>query len=75
MTSTAAPSAVRGLVALGRCERVDLREIPCICIGPETAEEARAAGFRILAVSATPDSASLAAATARVLTRRPQEIP
>jgi hydroxymethylbilane synthase len=67
-------STVRGLVALGRDESIDVHTIPCVCIGPKTADEARAAGFRILAVSPTPDSASLAAATARFLTFQPREI-
>ena len=66
-------STVRGLVKLGRDERIDVLSIPSMCIGPETADEARAAGFRILAVSPTPDSAALAAATARALAQ-PQEI-
>jgi hydroxymethylbilane synthase len=68
-------STVRGLIALGRGEPIDVRTIPCVCIGPETADEARAAGFRVLAVSPTPDSASLAATTARFLAFTPQEIP
>lgn len=67
-------STVRGLVALGRGESIDVRTIPCVCIGLETADEARAAGFRILAVAPTPDLASLAAATARFLAVQPQEI-
>jgi len=67
-------STVSGLVALGRAESIDVRTIPCVCIGPETAAEARAAGFRVLAVSPTPDSASLAAATARFLDFQLQEI-
>lgn len=67
-------STVRGLVKLGRDESVDVLSIPSVCIGPETADEARAAGFRILAVSATSDSAALAAATARALYLQPQEI-
>lgn len=67
-------STVRGLVALGRAESLDVLSIPSVCIGPETAEEARAAGFQILAVSPTPDSAALAAAIARALVPQPQEI-
>jgi uroporphyrinogen-III synthase len=67
-------STVRGLVALGRNEAIDVVSIPSVCIGPETADEARAAGFRMLAVSPSPDSAALAAATARALTLQPQEI-
>jgi hydroxymethylbilane synthase len=60
-------STVRGLVRLAQDECVDVVSIPCICIGPETAEEARAAGFRILAVSPTPESAGIAATTAQTL--------
>ena len=66
-------STVRGLVALGRGESIDVLSIPSVCIGPETADEARAAGFRILAVSPAPDSVALAAATARALALQPQE--
>jgi len=64
-------STVRGLVALGRDESIDVVSIPSVCIGPETADEARAAGFQILAVSPTPDLAALATTTARALTLQP----
>jgi uroporphyrinogen-III synthase len=67
-------STVRGLVSLGQADSIEVRSFPAVCIGPETADEARAAGFEILAVAPTPDSAALAAATARVLTFQPQEI-
>lgn len=67
-------STVRGLVALGRVESIDVRAIPAVCIGPGTADEARAAGFRILAVAPTPNSAALAVATAEALARQPQEM-
>jgi len=67
-------STVRGLVELGRVESIDVLSLPCVCIGPETAEEARAAGFRILDIAATPDSDALATATARALAIQPQEI-
>jgi uroporphyrinogen-III synthase len=63
-------STVRGLVALGRVESIDVLAIPSICIGPETADEARAAGFRILAISATPEAAALAATSAVALATR-----
>jgi hydroxymethylbilane synthase len=66
-------STVRGLVSLGKAESIDVSSFPAVCIGPETADEARTAGFRILAVSPTPDSAALAAATAIALARQPQE--
>lgn len=67
-------STVRGLVSLGQADSIEVRSFPAVCIGPETADEARAAGFEILAVAPTPDSAALAAVTARVLTLQPQEI-
>ncbi len=67
-------SSVRGLVAIGKAESVDVTSIPSICIGPQTAREARAAGFRILAVAASPESTALAAAAARALALQPEEI-
>ena len=66
-------STVRGLVSLGEAESIDVRGFPAACIGPETADEARTAGFRILAVSPTPDGAALAAATADALVLQPEE--
>jgi hydroxymethylbilane synthase len=66
-------STVRGLLALGKAESIDVRSFPAVCIGPETADEARSAGFRILAVAPTPDVSGLAAATAKVLARQSQE--
>ena len=70
-------STARGLLELegSAGDSIDVRAIPCVCIGPETATEARAAGFRILAVAPAPDSASLAAATARFLASQQREIP
>jgi hydroxymethylbilane synthase len=67
-------STARGLAALGREASIDVLSIPCVCIGPATADEARAAGFRILSVSPTADSVALASATARVLAVQSQEI-
>jgi len=66
-------STVRGLVSLGEAESIDVRGFPAACIGPETAAEARTAGFRILAVSPIPDGAALAAATADALVLQPEE--
>jgi hydroxymethylbilane synthase len=66
-------STVRGLVSLGEAESIDVRPFPAVCIGPETADDARAAGFGILAVAPTPDSAALAAATATALARQSEE--
>jgi hydroxymethylbilane synthase len=60
-------STVRGLLSLGLAESIDVRSVPSICIGPETADEARVAGFRILAISPAPDSVALATVTAAAL--------
>jgi uroporphyrinogen-III synthase len=66
-------STVRGLLSLGQAESIDVRAFPAVCIGTETADEARRAGFRILAVSPIPTSAALAAATVNALVRQLQE--
>jgi hydroxymethylbilane synthase len=66
-------STVRGLVSLGDAESIDVRAFPAVCIGPKAADEAHTAGFRILAVSPTTDSAALAAATASALARQAEE--
>ncbi|HUG29813.1 MAG TPA: hydroxymethylbilane synthase [Candidatus Limnocylindria bacterium] len=63
-------STVRGLVALAGAESIEVSSIPSVCIGPETATAAAEAGFRVLAVSPTPDSAALATATADALALR-----
>lgn len=62
-------STVRGLMALAGAEATDLRSIPAVSIGPETAAAAAGAGFRVIAVSPTPDAATLAAVTADALDR------
>jgi uroporphyrinogen-III synthase len=67
-------STVRGLVALAGSDHLDLGPIPAVCIGPETARAATAAGFRVVAVSPAQDAATLARTTADVLSRQPQEI-
>jgi hydroxymethylbilane synthase len=67
-------STVRGFVALGRHESIDVLAIPSVCIGPETADEARSAGFRVLAVSPSPDATDLATTTASALALQPEEI-
>ena len=68
-------STVRGLQALADSEHLDLRGLPCICIGPETAQEATNAGFHILAIAAGRSADALARATADALADRTQEIP
>jgi len=67
-------STVRGLVGLGRAESIDVVSIPAVCIGPETAADARAAGFRVLAVSPLPTATALASTTARALAALPVEV-
>jgi hydroxymethylbilane synthase len=64
-------STVRGLVSLGQAESIDVRSVPAVCIGAETADVARAAGFRVLAVAGSPDSAALAAATRSLIAQEP----
>ena len=66
-------STVRGLLALGERESINVRSLAAVCIGPETADEARAAGFRIIAVSPSFDPAAVAEATADALVLQPQE--
>ncbi|MBI3748397.1 MAG: hydroxymethylbilane synthase [Chloroflexi bacterium] len=68
-------STVRGLVSLARSEGLDPTDVPVVCIGPETADCARSAGFTVRAVSADPDVAALAAATAHALAGQPLEVP
>jgi hydroxymethylbilane synthase len=67
-------STIRGLVALSRAEALDISGVPAVCIGPETAAEAMAAGFSVLAVSRSPEAAVLAATTADILATHEQEI-
>jgi len=67
-------STVRGLVALARAEALDVTSIPAVCIGPETAADAQAAGFSVVAVSAEPDAATLARTTARAALAQPLEV-
>jgi hydroxymethylbilane synthase len=67
-------STVRGLIALARAEALAITAIPAICIGPETALEARAAGFEVVAISTEPDAGALADTTARAVLDQPLEI-
>ncbi len=67
-------STVRGLVALARAASLDVFSIPSVCIGPETAADARAAGFSVLAVSDFPEASELAVTTARVLAAQPKGV-
>lgn len=67
-------STVRGLVALAAAESlVDVTAIPAICIGPETAHEARRLGFHVLAEAPSRGAQGLASATAEALAAQPQE--
>lgn len=68
-------STVRGMLALAEIERIDLRTIPAICLGPETHRAAVEAGFRVAAVSPSPDAATVAATTAEALGQARMEIP
>jgi hydroxymethylbilane synthase len=68
-------STVRGLAALARSETLDVLALPAVCIGPETATEARRVGFRVLAVSPVPHATALAATAARALPGNHQAMP
>lgn len=63
-------STIRGLIGLADLESIDVLGLPAVCIGLETADEARRAGFDVVAVSSSPDARTLAADTAAVV-RRP----
>lgn len=67
-------STVRGLRSLAGSDGVDVMAIPAVCIGPETAAEARDAGFQVIAVAESQDAASLATTTASALTPQSREI-
>jgi len=67
-------STVRGLISVGDAESIDVRAFPAVCIGPETADAARTAGFAILAIAQTPTSASLGEATANALAIQTREM-
>jgi uroporphyrinogen-III synthase len=66
-------STVSGLLRLAEAARVDVRSIPAICIGPETARAATAAGLQVVARASSPNASSLAAAAAAAITARPVE--
>jgi hydroxymethylbilane synthase len=63
-------STVRGLQALARDLGVRVNGIPAICIGPDTAHVAAAAGFSVLATAPSPNPATLAQITADALGRQ-----
>ncbi len=67
-------STARGLWSLAGPDTSGVATIPAVCIGPETAEEAERTGFRVLAIAPDQSVATLAATTASVLDRQPQEI-
>jgi uroporphyrinogen-III synthase len=67
-------STTRGLLALADRDGVDIRSIAAVAVGPETAAEARRAGFDVAAVSPTPDVHVLAETVADVIAATPLEI-
>jgi hydroxymethylbilane synthase len=66
-------STVRGLQSLASDHSLDIRGIPAVCIGPETAAVALAEGFRVLATAPSPDAVVLARTTAEAINRELQE--
>jgi len=67
-------STVRGLTRLVAAESIDLSGIPAICIGDATAEAARLAGFRVMAIAPSPDAITVAETTALALEVQPAEV-
>jgi len=67
-------STVRGLVALGAGAHIDVRDVPAICIGPQTAAAAGGVGFKVAAVAPDPNPRAVARMTASVVVRQPREI-
>lgn len=60
-------STIRGLLGLADRESIDVLTLPAVCIGPETAADARSAGFDVVAVSSSPDAWTLAEVAAAAL--------
>jgi hydroxymethylbilane synthase len=67
-------STVRGLRSIAQDESIDLIGIPAVCIGAETADAAKRAGFRVVAVSPTPAAAAIAHTVVQALAPQLQEI-
>jgi uroporphyrinogen-III synthase len=67
-------STADGLATVASDEGLDIRSIPAICIGAQTARAATAAGFHVLAVSPSQDVRGLADTTARALAPRLMEV-
>ncbi len=66
-------STIRGLRSLAAADDVVVTDIPAVCIGPETADEATRLGFTLLAVASSHDAGILARTTADALHLQPQE--
>lgn len=60
-------STVRGLVRLAATESIRVGGLPAICIGPETAAAAAAAGFEVVGVAESTEPAVLAETAARAI--------
>jgi hydroxymethylbilane synthase len=61
-------SAIRGFLALAEPDLVDrCRELPAVCIGTVTAQEARTNGFNVIATSESQDATAVAETVARRL--------
>lgn len=71
----ASGSAARGIVALGAAVGWDPRHVPAICLGPETAAEARREGFHVLGEAPMQSADALAAMTATLLDPADQGAP
>jgi uroporphyrinogen III methyltransferase/synthase len=68
-------STIRGLQSLAVSDGLDVRPIPAICIGPETASVAAAAGFSVLTVASGHAADALRDAVVEALSLQPMEVP
>ena len=69
-------STIRGLVGLAGAEYLEaVLAMPAICIGPETAQEARRHGYAVVAEAPMQATETLAETAARVVSGRARATP
>jgi hydroxymethylbilane synthase len=71
----ASGSAARGILALAGGRASEVATLPAICLGPETAAEARRLGFRVIGSAPVQSAASLADLSAVLVSRLDEGVP